>query len=195
MPHSPAAGPGRGLVRLIVDGDGRALSLRQSNRQPGRLTISAALPDESQVSPPSIGVTASSARHVAHEITRRLYPLHTQAIEHAGELAALKQAEGDARRTVADAVAGALPGAQVTQQHRRTKILWEHAFRPPGHSGPALLDSICVVIGPSGKGEVSVDASGHPDCVVPMLAAFATAVRTRERQVSGGFPTPENTLL
>lgn len=91
-------------------------------------------------------------------------------------------------------MAGALPGAGVTERHRSTKILWEHAFRPPGHSGPALLDSVLVVIGPSGK-EVGVDASGRPDCMVPMLAAFAAAVRARDRQVSGGFPTPENTLL
>ncbi|MET7889326.1 hypothetical protein ABZU45_40535 [Streptomyces avermitilis] len=61
------------LSRIIIDDEGRALSLRQHDyQQPARLRVYAALPDDSDVQTPSIGVTASSARHVAQEITRRL---------------------------------------------------------------------------------------------------------------------------
>ncbi|MEU6511052.1 hypothetical protein [Streptomyces sp. NPDC046942] len=83
---------GRG--RLIIDGDGRALRLYQPNEhRPDRLKIYAALPDETRMTAPSIRVTATSARHVAREITRRLYPLHTEAAQQAAELAAHQQEE------------------------------------------------------------------------------------------------------
>ncbi|MFD7444081.1 hypothetical protein [Streptomyces sp. NPDC059909] len=167
----------RGLARLIVDGDGRALRMCQpDDQQPGRLKIYAALPDESLVQAPSIGVTASSARHVAREITRRLYPLHAQAVEDAAELAARQQAEAGALRAVAEAVAGALPGARVDEGYRRMRIIWEHASRPPGQQGPVRVDSVCAVVGASGEW-VTVEASGRPDRVIRMLAAFAEASR------------------
>ncbi|WP_455362334.1 hypothetical protein [Streptomyces sp. SYSU K21746] len=100
---------------------------------------------------PSIGVTAMSARHVAREITRRLYPLHAQAVEEAAELTARQEAEASGRRAVAEAVAGALPGARVEEQHRRTRIVWQHASRPPGQRGPVQVDSASAVGGPSGE--------------------------------------------
>lgn len=84
----------RGLARLIVDGEGRGVRLCQpDDEQPDRLKIYPALPDEAQVQTPSIGVTAISARHVAREITRRLYPLHAEAADLAAQLAARQQAE------------------------------------------------------------------------------------------------------
>ncbi|MGW2563434.1 hypothetical protein ACWCXB_30265 [Streptomyces sp. NPDC001514] len=167
----------RGLARLIVDGDGRALRMCQpDDQQPGRLKIYAALPDESQVQTPSIGVTAISACHVARKITRRLYPLHAEAAELASQLAARQQAEADGRRAVAEAVAGALPGARIDEEYRRTRIVWEHTSRPPGQQGPVRVDSVCAVVGASGEW-VTVEASGRPDCVIPMPAAFAEAPR------------------
>jgi hypothetical protein len=167
----------RGLARLIIDDDGRALRLCQPDDQrPGRLKIYAALPDETQTSAPSIGVTASSARHVAREITRRLYPLHAEAVEQAAELTARQQAEASARRAVAEAVAGALPGARAEEQYRRTRIVWQHDTRPPGEHGPVQVDSVCAVVGASGE-SVQVEASGRPDSVIPMLAAFAQTSR------------------
>lgn len=91
---------GRGLGRLIIDGDGHALRLCQpDDRHPGRLRIYAALPDENKT--PSIGVTASTARHVAREIARRLYPLHAEVAQQA----ARQQAEEIGRRAVAEALA------------------------------------------------------------------------------------------
>ncbi|WP_427168770.1 hypothetical protein ACQF4J_46920 (plasmid) [Streptomyces sp. C1-1] len=114
----------RGLGRLIVDGDGRALRLTQpDDRHPDRLKIHAALPDETKMIAPSIGVTARSAQHVAREITRRLYPLHAEAAQQAAELTARQQAEESCRRAVAEAVAGALPGARIKEQCRRTRII------------------------------------------------------------------------
>ncbi|GGJ68017.1 hypothetical protein [Streptomyces brasiliensis] len=173
-PHTEYA---RGLARLIIDGDGRALRLCQpDDQQPGRVKIYAALPDESQVQAPSIQVTAISARHVAREITRRLYPLHTEAADLASQLAARQQAEADGRRTVAEAVADALPGARIDEEHRRTRIVWQRASCPLGQQGPVQVDSVCVVVGASGEW-VTVEAAGRPDCVIPMLAAFADTPR------------------
>ncbi|MGV9895580.1 hypothetical protein [Streptomyces tendae] len=164
-----------GLGRLVIDGDGRALRICQpDDRRPGRLRIHAALPDESNVIAPSIGVTASSAQHVAREIARRLYPLHTEAAQHAAEIAARQRAEEHARRAVTEVVAGALPGARVQEQHRRTLVVWQHNARPQGEHGPVHIDSVCATVGASGE-SVQVDVSGRPDSVVPMLAAFARA--------------------
>ncbi|UFQ99725.1 hypothetical protein KBP30_41565 [Streptomyces sp. Go40/10] len=99
----------RGLARLIVDDEGRAVCLCQpDDTQPSRLKVYAALPDEAQVQAPSIGVTAISARHVAREISRRLYPLHAEAAELAAQIAARQQAKASARAAVADAVVGEL---------------------------------------------------------------------------------------
>ncbi|WP_316765081.1 hypothetical protein [Streptomyces herbicida] len=163
----------RGLARLIVDGDGRAVGLCQpDDEQPDRLKIYAALPHETQVQTPSIGVTAISARHVAREITRRLYPLHTEAAELAAQLTARQQAETSARGAVAEAVADAIPGARIEEQYRRTRIIWQHDTRPPGQQGPVQVDSVCVIVGASGE-SVTVEASGRPDRVISMLAAFA----------------------
>ncbi|MFE9812460.1 hypothetical protein [Streptomyces sp. NPDC005548] len=54
------------LSRVIIDGEGRALSLRQHDSdEPARLKVYAALPDDTQVAMPRIGVTAISARHIA----------------------------------------------------------------------------------------------------------------------------------
>ncbi|MFF6642266.1 hypothetical protein ACFY83_34230 [Streptomyces althioticus] len=165
----------RGMARLIVDDDGRALRLVQPDRRrPERLRVNAALPDESEVSAPSIGVTASSARHVAREIVRRLYPLHAEAAQQAAEITARRRAEERARRAVAEAVAGALPGARAQEQNRRTLIVWQHHTRPQGEHGPVQVDSVCAVVRASGE-SVQVDVSGRPDSVVPMLAAFARA--------------------
>ncbi|MBL1115406.1 hypothetical protein JK364_23835 [Streptomyces sp. 110] len=109
-----------GLRRLIIDSDGRALRLCQpDDRRPDRLRVHAALPDETKMIAPSIGVTASTARHVAREITRRLYPRHAEAAQQATELAAQQEAEERGRRAVTEAVADALPGARIEQQYRR----------------------------------------------------------------------------
>ncbi|WP_331733088.1 hypothetical protein OHU34_43595 (plasmid) [Streptomyces sp. NBC_00080] len=162
---------GRGLGRLIIDGDGHALRLCQPNdRRPDRLRIYAALPDENKTVAPSIGVTASSARHVAREIARRLYPLHAEAAQQA----AREQVEEIGRRAVAEALAGALPGARIEEQFRRTQIIWQHATRPPGQRGPVQVDSVCAVVRASGT-SVQVEASGRPSPVISMLAAFAQA--------------------
>ncbi|MFD0067422.1 hypothetical protein [Streptomyces sp. NPDC056690] len=168
---------GRGLGRLVIDGDGRALRLCQpDDRRPAHMKIYAALPDETILSGPSIGVTARSASHVAREITRRLYPLHAEASQHAAELAAQQEAEENGRRAVAEAVTVALPGARIEEQHRRTRSTWEHDTRPPGEHGPVQVNSTTVVVGPSGDW-LQAEASGHPDAITPMLAAFAQASR------------------
>ncbi|MFD7407782.1 hypothetical protein ACFV7R_35145 [Streptomyces sp. NPDC059866] len=102
---------------------------------------------------------------MAREITRRLYLLHTQAVQQATELAVQQEAEENDRRAVAEAVARALPGARalpvarVEEQHRRTRV-----------------DSVCAIIGPSGEW-VQVEASGRPDSVIPLLAAFSQTPR------------------
>lgn len=167
----------RGMGRLIIDDDGRALRLCQpDDRRPDQLKIYAALPDETQMTAPSIRVTASSAHHVAREITRRLYPLHTEAAQQATERAAQQRAEESSRRAVAEAVADALPGARVEEQYRRTRIIWQHDTRPTGEHGPVRVDSIGADVGPSGEW-VQVEASGRPSSVTPMLAAFAQASR------------------
>ncbi|MEU9222010.1 hypothetical protein AB0D47_36415 [Streptomyces sp. NPDC048376] len=172
---APLPAEPRDTARLIVDDDGRALRLVQpDHRSPERLRIYAALPDESEVSAPSIGVTASSARHVAREIVRRLYPLHAEAAQQAAEITARRRAEERARRAVAEAVAGALPGARVQEQHRRTLIVWQHNTRPQGKRGPVHVDSVCAVVRACGE-SVQVDVAGRPDAVVPMPAAFARA--------------------
>ncbi|MET7693841.1 hypothetical protein ABZT06_38740 [Streptomyces sp. NPDC005483] len=167
----------RGLGRLIVDGEGRALRLCQpDDRRPDRLKIFAALPDEAKMIAPSVGVTARSAQHVAREITRRLYPLHAEAVQQAAEIAARQEAEERGRRAVTEAVAGALPGARIDEQYRRTRIIWQHDTRPSGEHGPIRVDSVTVVVGPSGEG-VQVEASGRPGSVTAMLAAFAQAAQ------------------
>ncbi|MFC9892042.1 hypothetical protein ACFW3A_21840 [Streptomyces pilosus] len=169
---APLPGYGRGLARLIVDDEDRAVRLCQSDaRSPQRLQVFAGLPDEEQVSAPSIQVSTISAAHVAREITRRLYPLHAQAMERAARLTAYQQAEARARRAVAAAVAAALPGARLEEEHRRTRITWQHVPGPAGQHGPAQVDSLCVVVGPSGEW-VQVDACGRPDSVLPMLTAL-----------------------
>jgi hypothetical protein len=161
----------RGPARLIIDDEGRALNLCQpDDRQPARLKVYAALPDDSEVQAPSIGVTASSARHVAREITRRLYPLHTEISQMAAQLTARKEAEARDRRAVALAVA--LPGARVQEQHRRTDVYWQRASQPQGQPGPVQIDNVRAVIGASGE-SVSVEVSGHPQGIVAMLAALA----------------------
>ncbi|WP_405576111.1 hypothetical protein [Streptomyces sp. NBC_01092] len=185
-------GYGLGLGRLIIDGDGRALRLRQpDDRRPDRLKIYATPPDETRITAPSIGVTASTARHVAREITRRLLPMHAEAAR-AAELAARQQAEESGRRAVAEAVAGALPGARIEEQYRHTRIIWQHDTRPPGERGSVPVDSVCAVVGASGK-SVQVEASGRPSTVISMLAALAQASQERKEQVRGGFPHPPRT--
>lgn len=166
-----------GLVRLVIDGDGRALTLWQPNdRQPTRLKVYAEMPDASPVLSPSIGVTASRARHVASEITRRLYPLHAEALELAAQLTARREAETAARRAVTEAVTGALPGARVEELHQRTRVLWQNTSRPPGQLGPVRVDCVCAVVGSSGE-RVQVEASGPPGAVVDMLSVFARTLR------------------
>ncbi|WP_328499600.1 hypothetical protein OG828_49325 [Streptomyces sp. NBC_00457] len=165
----------RGMGRLIIDGEGRALRLCQpDDRRPDRLKIHAT--DETKMIAPSIGVTASSARHVAREITRRLYPLHAEAAQQAAELAARQEAEESSRRAVTEAVAAALPGARVDEQYRRTRIIWQHDTRPPDERGPVQVDSVTVVVGPSGEG-AQAEVSGRPSSVISMLTAFTQAVR------------------
>ncbi|MEU9191312.1 hypothetical protein AB0D14_43910 [Streptomyces sp. NPDC048484] len=167
----------RGLGRLVIDGDGRALRLCQpDDRRPDRLKIYAALPDEAKMIAPSIGVTARSARHAAREITRRLYPLHAEASQQAADIAARQEAEENGRRAVTEAVVGALPGARIDVQYRHTRIIWQHDTRPPGEHGPVQVDSVTVLVGPSGDG-VKVEALGRPGSVTAMLAAFAQASR------------------
>ncbi|MBT1098165.1 hypothetical protein [Streptomyces sp. Tu102] len=166
-------GYGLGIGRLIVDGDGRALRMCQPDEhRPDRLKIYAALPDESRMTAPHIGVTALSARHVAREITRRLYPQHAEAMQHAAELTARQAQEESSRRAVAQTVTAALPGARVNEQHRYTEILWERTRRPSGQLGPAGTDSVCATVGPSGEW-VKVETTSAPGSVIRMLAAFA----------------------
>ncbi|WRZ87618.1 hypothetical protein OHB54_46210 [Streptomyces sp. NBC_01007] len=161
------------LSRRIIDGDGRAVSLRRHDfQQPARLRVYAALPDDSEVRTLSIGVTASSARHVAREISRRLYPLHAEASRLAAEFTARKEAEARGRRAVAESVACVLPEARVEEAYRRTRVIWQRACPPHGHGSPVQHDSVCAAIGASG-GSVSVEASGRPQGIVAMLAAFA----------------------
>lgn len=170
-------GYGLGIGRLIVDGDGRALRMCQPNeRRPDRLKIYAALPDESRLTAPHIGVTARSARHVAREITRHLYPQHAEAMQHAAELAARQAQEESSRRAVAQTVTAALPGARVNEQHRYTEILWERTRHPSGQLSPAQTDSVCATVGPSGEW-MKVEATGAPDSVIRMLAAFTQSPR------------------
>ncbi|MET8572996.1 hypothetical protein [Streptomyces sp. NPDC004783] len=166
---------GRGRARLIIDDDGRALRLFQPDRRrPERLRVYAALPEEAEVVAPSIGVTASSARHVVREIARRLYPLHAEAAQHAADITALRQAEEDARRAAAEAVTRALPGALVQEQHRRTLIEWQREAGPQGECGPVQVDLVWAVVGASGT-SVRLEVSSCPDTVISMLAAFARA--------------------
>ncbi|MFD5722631.1 hypothetical protein [Streptomyces sp. NPDC127036] len=156
------------LSRLIIDDEGRGLSLRQyDGAQPTRLKVSAAVQDGSRV---RIGVTAISARHVAQEITRRLYPLHAQAARRAAELTGRDDSEAHDRRTVTEAVAATLPGAHVEENYRVTKVTWQRPHPSDGH-GPDQRDTVCVGIGPSGE-SVSVEVSGTPERIVAMLAAF-----------------------
>ncbi|MFD0070042.1 hypothetical protein ACFV99_26505 [Streptomyces sp. NPDC059944] len=155
------------LSRLIIDDEGRGLSLRQhDSAQPTRLKVYAAVPDGSRV---RIGVTAISAQHVAQEITRRLYPLHAEAARRAAELTGRDDSEARDRRAVTEAVAGALPGAHVEENYRVSKVTWQRPCPPDGH-GP-VPDTVCVGIGPSGE-SVSVEVSGTPERIVAMLAAF-----------------------
>ncbi|MEW2078142.1 hypothetical protein AB0941_31860 [Streptomyces sp. NPDC013433] len=169
---APLPGYGRGLARLIVDDEDRALRLCQPDaHRPQRLQVFAGLPDEEQVAAPSIQVSTISAAHVAREIKRRLYPLHAQAMEQAARLTAYQQAEARARRAVAAAVAAALPGARIEEEHRRTRITWQHTPRPAGEHGPAQTDSLSATVGPSGEW-VQVDACGRPDSMIPMLTAL-----------------------
>ncbi|MFE3268868.1 hypothetical protein [Streptomyces sp. NPDC059215] len=159
------------LARLITDGAGRILSLRQHDcSQPDRLRVYATLPDDRDVRNPSIGVTATSARHVAREITRRLYPQYAQAVALSAEFTARREAEAASRRAVAEAVAGALPGARIHEQHRRTDVYWQRA--PQGQTGPVKADTVHAVIGASGE-SVSVEVSGRHEGIAAMLAAYA----------------------
>ncbi|MFI9825257.1 hypothetical protein ACIHFC_33190 [Streptomyces sp. NPDC052013] len=167
----------RGLGRLVIDGDGHALCVCQpDDRRPDRLKIYAAMPDETKMIAPSIGVTARSARHAAREITRRLHPLHAEATQLAAELKTQQQAEDRGRHAVTEAVAGALPGARIEEQYWRTRIIWQHDTRPPGEHGPIQVDSVTVLVGASGDG-VTVEASGRLSSAIPILAAFAPASR------------------
>ncbi|MEU1599141.1 hypothetical protein ABZ468_41625 [Streptomyces sp. NPDC005708] len=167
----------RGLARLVVDGDGRALRLcRPDGRRLDRLKVYAALPDETHVRAPSIGVTASSADHVARKITRRLYPLHAQAVKQVAELTAKQQAEAPGHGAVADALAGQLPGARVSKEQRRTRVVWRRESRPSGEPGHVEVEDVCAIVGPFGNW-VQVEATGRPNSVIPMLAAFAQADR------------------
>ncbi|MFF9171858.1 MULTISPECIES: hypothetical protein [unclassified Streptomyces] len=169
---APLTGYTRGLARLIIDSDDRALHLCQPDaKQPSRLKVYAALLDEARMQTPSIGVTAISARRVAHEISRRLYPLHAEAAALAAQLTAREQAEASARAAVAVAVAGVLPGARIEEQYRHTRVTWQHDARPPGQQGPIQVDSVAVVVGAPGE-SVTVEACGRPDRVIPMLTAF-----------------------
>ncbi|MFI9835186.1 hypothetical protein ACIHIX_46860 [Streptomyces sp. NPDC051913] len=102
-----------GLGRLITDGDSRVLRLTQpDDRRPDRLTIHAALPDETTMTAPSTGLTARNAPHMARDITRRLYPLHTETAQQAPEPTARQHAQDSGRRAVAETAAGTPPGAQ-----------------------------------------------------------------------------------
>ncbi|MEU4012976.1 hypothetical protein AB0H30_31545 [Streptomyces pseudogriseolus] len=169
---APLSGYGRGLARLIVDDEDRALRLCQHDaHRPQRLQVFAGLPDEEQMSAPSLQVSTISAAHVAREIKRRLYPLHAQAMEQAARLTAYQQAEAHARRAVAAAVTAALPGARLEEEHRRTRITWQHVPGPAGQHHPAQVDSLSAVVGPSGEW-VQVDACGRPNSILPMLTAL-----------------------
>ncbi len=86
-------------------------------------------------------------------------------------------------------MAGALPGAPIEEKYRLTRIIWEHDTRPPGERGPVQVDSVTVLVGPSGDW-VRVEASGRPDSVTSILAAFAQTSREGKEQVRGGFPHP-----
>ncbi|MGW9031432.1 hypothetical protein ACWGQ5_46940 [Streptomyces sp. NPDC055722] len=121
-------------------------------------------------------MTASSADHVAREITRRLYPLHAQAARQVAELTAKQQAEAQGRGAVADTLAGHLPGARVSKEQRRTRVVWRRESRPSGEPGHVEVENICAIVGPFGDW-VQVEATGRPSSVIPMLTAFAQADR------------------
>ncbi|WP_405803398.1 hypothetical protein OG729_39425 [Streptomyces sp. NBC_00210] len=155
----------RGMGGLIIDDDGRAVRLCQpDDRRPDQLKIYAALPDETEMTAPSIRVTASSAHHVAREVTRRLYPLHTEAAQQAAERAAQQQAEESSRRAVAEAVAGALPGARGEEQYRRTRII-SGSTTPgrPGSTAPSGSTASVQSSAPPGSG----CRSKHPAAPAP----------------------------
>lgn len=96
----------RGLARLIIDGDGRAVRLCQpDNEQPSRLKVYAALP--------AALPAARRGRRTGRQVAAR------------------QKAEASARAAVAEAVAGALPGARIEEQYRRTRIIWQHDARAP----------------------------------------------------------------
>ncbi|MGX4695122.1 hypothetical protein [Streptomyces sp. JNUCC 63] len=120
---------------------------------------------------PSIGVTASSARHVAREITRRLYPLHAQAVDQAAELTARQQAKAS----------GAAPSPRPWPTHFPAP----HRGGAPTHPDrlaahvppvrteqPVQVDSVCAVVDSSGE-RVTVETSGRPGSAIPMLATVA----------------------
>ncbi|MFI9835201.1 hypothetical protein ACIHIX_46940 [Streptomyces sp. NPDC051913] len=176
----------------LVDGDGRALRLPQpDDSHPDRLTIHADLPGKTRTIAPPIGVTARSARHVARQFTRRLYPLAAKAAQQAAELTARQQAGERARCAAAEAAAGALPGARIEEYYRRTRIIWQHDTRPPGQHGPVQVDSVTVLAGASGEG-VQAETSRSPSTLIAMLAAFAPTSRGGKKRRSGAGSTLTN---
>ncbi|MFF9244556.1 hypothetical protein ACF1AY_35820 [Streptomyces sp. NPDC014776] len=191
---APLTGYTRGLARLIIDSDDRALRLCQPDaKQPSRLKVYAALLDEARMQTPSIGVTAISARHVAREISRRLYPLHAEAAALAAQLTAREQAEASARAAVAGAVAGVLPGAHIEEQYRHTRVTWQHDARPPGQQGPSRWTAWPSSSVPRGVGDrrgVRPPRPGdpHADRVRPAHAGV-------NGQVRGGFTPLQVPLL
>ncbi|MER6691123.1 hypothetical protein [Streptomyces minutiscleroticus] len=160
------------LARRIIDDHGRAVRLLQfGDGHPLQLRAYGALPDDSPVSEPWIGVRALSADHVAHQIRRRLYPLHAEAIAEAQKRAEEIRAEETARRAVSDLLAAALPGARVQKTRRRTRLTWDRASWPPEAHGATVVDDVQVEVGPSGSW-LRVEASGRAQAVARMLTAF-----------------------
>ncbi|MDQ0994815.1 hypothetical protein [Streptomyces sp. V3I7] len=171
---APMDGYGRRPARLIIDSDGRALRVFADRRKPGRLEICAALPDDADVRTPSIGVSAISARHVAREIVRRLYPLHAQAVELAAHIAATRQEEARRRGAVAEAVGVrvALPGTEVLAETAgRTVLVWS-ALSVEGGTAPPC--EVRVNIGRSGE-RVEAEICGSPGPIAAMLGRLVEA--------------------
>ncbi|MFF1745869.1 hypothetical protein [Streptomyces mirabilis] len=64
----------RGLARLIIDDEGRALNLCQpDDQQTAHLKVYAALPDDSEVQAPSIGVTDMAVYLSTGVVPKRLW--------------------------------------------------------------------------------------------------------------------------
>ncbi|MGP4001740.1 hypothetical protein [Streptomyces sp. 8N706] len=154
--------PGHGApAARIVDDEGRALEVVRDYSRSDQLTIYARLPEDAPASAPSIGVSALSPGHVAGHIRRRLYPAHTEALDHARAIQARRTAERQACTAVAERLAGLIPGAQILHDHpcpRQTTL--SCTLAPSG--APWNAGRISAEVGPDGT-SVRLEVNAGPD--------------------------------